>query len=299
MPKPKKITDFTIKNLEVKPKRWEWPVPDQRSLLVVVFPSGRKSYIVRYYFGGVKRKLTLGGISLAAARKKAGAALYEISEGRDPAEAAKATKAKNKSARADTVQAVCEEFLAREGPKLRTADEREATFERLVYPKIGNEPISTLKRSQIVRLLDRIQDKSGDRMADITLAYLRKVFNWHAKRSDDFNSPIVKGMGRYNGKEHERKRVLNDDEIRTLWTATEPHKMGGKSVYRQPLHSLMRFLLLSAARLDEAREMKWAEIEGTDWKLPANAPVGRNKVKLDLTRPLSEARRLCWLAALL
>ena len=61
-------------------------------------------------------------------------------------------------------------------------------------------------------------------MADLTLAYLRKVFNWHAGRVDDFSSPIVKGMGRYNSIEQARSRTLTDDEIRKLWAATEPEQ---------------------------------------------------------------------------
>ena len=170
----------------------------------------------------MKRKLTLGGISLAAARKEAAAALYEVAQGHDPAEARAAMKVKAVSARADTVQAICEEYLAaRRGGKLRTSADRKMAFERLVYPVIGDEPISTLKRSQIVRLLDKIQDGSGDRTADLALAYLRKVFNWHAGRSDEFRSPIVKGMGRYNGKEQAGSHAYRRRD-RAIWQATEP-----------------------------------------------------------------------------
>ena len=166
-------------------------------------------------------------------------------------------------------------YLAREGEKLRTSETRARAFERLVYPVIGDEPISTLKRSQIVRLLDKIQDGSGDRTADLVLAYLRKVFNWHASRSDDFRSPIVKGMTRYNGKERAGTRILTDDEIRAIWQGTGPG----------PFHAMVRFLLLTAARRNEVRELTWAEIDGGDWLLPA----ARNKTKVDLLRPLSSA----------
>jgi integrase len=48
---------------------------------------------------------------------------------------------------------------------------------------------------------------------------------------------------------------------------------------------MARFLLLTAARRTEAFEMTWAELEGTEWTLPA----ARNKTKLDLVRPLSAA----------
>jgi hypothetical protein len=32
-------------------------------------------------------------------------------------------------------------------------------------------------------------------MADKLLAFIRALFNWHALRTDDFVSPIVRGMG--------------------------------------------------------------------------------------------------------
>ena len=47
----------------------------------------------------------------------------------------------------------------------------------------------------------------------------------------------------------------------------------------------MQFLLLTAARRNEAAHMRWHEVVGTDWTLPPD----RNKTKHDLTRPLSPA----------
>jgi hypothetical protein len=184
------LTDVAIRNLKPGAARREIADPGQRGLYVVVQPSGVKSFAVRYRYAGRTRKLTLnGGISLAAARKAASDALYEVEQGRDPSEAKTITKAKAELAQADTVRAICEEYLAREGHKLKTAYSREATLRRLVFPEIGNQPIHTLRRSQIVRLLDRIEDENGERSADIVLAYLSRVFNWHAGRTDEFRPP--------------------------------------------------------------------------------------------------------------
>jgi hypothetical protein len=58
-----------------------------------------------------------------------------------------------------------------------TASDRQRTVARLVYPKLGARQIDDIQRSDIVRLLDKIEDDSGPVMADRTLAYLRKVFN--------------------------------------------------------------------------------------------------------------------------
>ena len=79
-----------------------------------------------------------------------------------------------------------------------------------------------MKRSDIVRLLDMIEDANGPRAADLALAYLRRIFSWHATRDDDFRSPIIKGMGRYDIAANARSRVLDDDELRTLWKARRP-----------------------------------------------------------------------------
>ena len=78
---------------------------------------------------------------------------------------------------------------------------------------------------------------------------------------------------------NERKGILSDDELRAVWKATTERGTFG---------ALIRFLLLTAARRDEARMMPWQEIKGSDWYLPAR----RNwKTKLELIRPLSKAAR--------
>jgi integrase len=272
----KTLTDIAIRNL--KPSATRRELPAGNGLYVIVHPTGRKSYAVRFRLNGKPAKLTLnGGISLAAARKAAADALYEVERGHDPIEAKRASKAKAVKARSDTVQAICEEFLAREGKRLRTVNMRDATLRNLVYPEIGNQPIDSLKRSQLVRLFDTIEDNNGTRTADLALAYLRKVFNWHSLRTDDFKSPIVPGMGRYNAKEHERERVLSDDEIRAIWKAT--------SEAAGPFPGLIQFSLLSGCRRGEVAGLRWDEIKDGVWHLPAN----RSKTKVDVVRPLSKA----------
>jgi integrase len=208
----------------------------------------------------------VGTISLADARDKARAWHKLISTGVDPAKA-------QAEAIANTFQAICEEYMAREGGKLRTAEERRQTLERLVYQTLGTKPISEIRRSDIVRLLDKIQDGRGAAMADKVLGIVRKVMNWHASRSDDFRSPIVRGMAR--DAKVARDRILTDDELRSIWRASEGSAFG----------AYVRFLLLTAARRSEAAGMEWAEIVSGDWTLPA----ARNKTAQDLLRPLSQA----------
>ena len=117
----KGFTDIAIRNLQAGETRQEFPDAGCAGLYVIVQPSGKKSFAVRYRFDGKPRKLTLkAGVSLAGARKLAGDALLAVEQGNDPAETKKETRAKLKAAKADTVRALCENYLKREGGKLRT-----------------------------------------------------------------------------------------------------------------------------------------------------------------------------------
>jgi integrase len=273
----RRLTDLGIRNLRPGPTRREISDPGARGLYVVIQPSGRRGFALRYRFNGRPRKLTLtAGISLAAARKAAADAMYDVSQGRDPADERKAQRKKAERTKADTLRSVAEAYLAREGKRLRSAGQRERIFERLIFPVLGGgRPIGEIRRKDVVALLDHVEDKSGARMADYTLAVLRKLFNWHAVRDDEFISPVVRGMGRQNAKEHERSRTLSDDELRAVWTAAERQD--------DTFAAFVRFLLATAARRNEASQLTWGEIDGSDWLLPGR----RNKVKLDLVRPLS------------
>jgi integrase len=241
---------------------------------LMVTRNGARSYVVQYRAHGRSRRLTLdaSALSLDAAKREARKHLGEVAKGGDPL-----TERRRESAAAsDTLRAVAEAYFRREGKKIRTMDERRRTLERLVFPALGPRPIDDIGRSDIVRLLDKIEDNSGPVMADRTLAYLRKVLNWHATRSDTFRTPIVRGMARTKSAERARDRILSDDEIRRIWQAT---KVPG------PFSSLVQFLLLSACRRGEALYMTRSELNGRDWLIPA----ARHKSKREFLLPLSKA----------
>jgi integrase len=145
--------------------------------------------------------------------------------------------------------------------KLRTADQIKNAFARLVYPEIGDLGIYEIRRSHIVDMLDEIADESGPAMADKALAYVRKAFNWHAIRDDQFSSPIVRGMAR--DESGARNRILADDEIRDLWAALEIVENVPACYPR-----FVKTLLLTGTRRGEAANMHSIEIEGDVWTIP-------------------------------
>ena len=282
---PKRLTDLAIRNQKAGPIRREIPDSGCPGLYLVVQPTGAKSFALRYRYGGRTRKLTLsGGLSLKAARKAASDAILDVSQGRDPSAAKRAAKQAQKVAAENTFEAVAEMYLKIEGGRMRSAKWRTHILHRYVYPTLGKRPIADIKRSEIIRLLDKIEageltiSKTGGAvMADRALAVIRRVFSWYAPRTDDFRTPIVRGMERTKRSERARSRILRDKEISAIWRATD----AASDAYS----ALVRFLLLTTARLNEAARMTWTELDGSDWLLPA----ARNKSKVDLLRPLSNA----------
>jgi integrase len=243
---------------------------------LMVMATGHKSFIAQYRARGQSRRFTIGDarkIDLDAARRRARQIFGEVAHGRDPI----ADKRKEAEADRNSLRAVCESYLAREGGKIRTGELRRATLERLIYPKLGGRQIDDVRRLDVVHLLDSIEDERGPAMADQTLAVLRRVFNWHAVRDDDFRSPIVRGMNRRDAEARVRERVLSDDELRAVWKAAESY--GG------PWGHFIRFLLLTAARRTEAAEMRRDELSGDLWNLPRE----RVKTDTDVCLPLSVA----------
>jgi integrase len=241
---------------------------------LMVTASGHKSYVVQYRAAGRSKRMHLkGGLTVTAARKEAKAILGAVAKGGDPL----GERRKAERAQSDTLKAIVEEYLAREGGRLRSIGERRAVLQRHVLPRLGARQIGDITRSDIMRLLDRITDSSGASMADHVLAYLRLVMNWHAARSDDFRSPIVRGMARTRPSQRRRQRVLTDDELRAVWRAAEASHTA--------FSSLVQFLLLTATRRNEAARMRRGEMSGDEWTVPPE----RYKTGLELVIPLSPA----------
>jgi len=252
---------------------------------LMVTAAGKRSFVFQYRNDkGESRRASLSGTTkLPDAHKWADILQGDVAKGIDPVEKKKADRvARSKKGRFRTI---AEDYVKREGPRVRSMDQRVAILERLVYPVIGDKVAVKLKRSDIVALLDGVQDDHGAAMADAVLMVVRRICNWHAARDDDFRSPIVPGMSR-SGAEG-RKRVLSDDEIRAVWgaaseiIANDQAERIGLAMFAH----LLRYLLLTAARRNEGARMDSTERNGGDWLIPA----ARMKNKRDFLIPLSEA----------
>ena len=154
---------------------------------------------------------------------------------------------------------MAETWFKREASGYITAKNKRAYLDRDILPALGGRNFVDVRRSDIAKLLDGIEDEHGPAAADAVLSIIRSITNWYAARSDDYVSPVVKKMRRTSNKERERDRVLNDDEIRLVWSATGTFA------------SILKLCLLTGQRRSKVASMRWEDIKDGCWNVPKEA----------------------------
>jgi integrase len=265
----KVLTDIAIQKLKPRVVRYEVPDPGARGLRVVVQPSGRKSFAVRYRnAAGRARKLTLaGGITLAAARKLAADALLEVAQGQDPGTAKQSARRAAGVRADDTVARLADQFIeqhAKRKTRRNTARATAAAFRNDVLPAWGNRSIHDIARRDVIELLERI---AVDRpiLANRVKAVLSRFFGWLCERDVIAASPCV-GV-KSPSKEVVRDRVLADDELRRLWLASDA--VGGNA------GAYTKLLILTGQRRSEIAGLKWSEVGEDVLALPSERMKGK------------------------
>jgi integrase len=253
-----------------------------RGFGVRVTASGARAFILNYRLRGREHRFTIGAWpdwSALKAVREARNLRQRVDRGEDP------LKDRAPIPTTKSVSSVIDDFMARyvrnkERP-LRSADQIQSAFDRLVKPRIGKLGVYELRRSHVAEMLDKVEDEAGPVQADRVRAYLRKALSWYSERDDNFslNAAFVRVGARANSKERARTRVLSDDELRVVWPLLSEAGTFG---------ALLKTLLLTAQRRDEVANMTWSEIgaEGI-WTIPPE----RYKTKRSNHVPLSKAAR--------
>lgn len=274
---PRSLKGFEKVVADTKPvpgKRLTVSDPDTRGLYLRVMPTGHKSFtVVARDPAGKQVWASLGDcdrMTLKDARSAAGEAVRRIKAG------LAAIDKPEPVAAPETFQDLHDSFIARHVDKKehRTARETKRIFKVYVLPEWGSRAFVSIKRGDVTKLLDKIEDNNGPVMADRVLAALSKLFNWQVARVDDYVSPIVRGMGRSNGRDRARTRILTDDEIKAVWSAAD--KAGGFGAFVQTC-------LLTAQRRAKVAGMRWEDIDEKGvWTIPAEAREKTNAGTLKL-----------------
>jgi integrase len=265
------LTDKMLVALPRGVKRYISSDPEMRGHYLRVPPQGPVVFaaVARDPYGkqiwatvGTAAELTIG-----QARDRAREAIRRIKAGQKAFEPPKA--------KPESVAMVAENWLARHVEKnnLRSADELRRIIEKYIKPYWADRNFVDLRRSDIAMLLDAIEDQHGPAMADAVLSTLRSIASWVQSRDDSYVPPFARGMRRVSKQQHQRSRVLNDDELRKIWHAAREEQFG----------ALVRLLLLTAQRREKVLTMRWSDIDANGvWTIRTSVREKGNAGSLQL-----------------
>lgn len=247
-------TDSGVAKLKPRAKAYLAPVADVPGLFVRVLPTGVKSFIAIAKAPNGKQvwhKIDNTALKVAEAQEKGRTALKKI-------------KAGESLASPESFEAIAAEWQKRhvEAKGLRSKKQIERALETHILPAWRGRGFMSIKRADVTKLLDQVEDGAGPVAADFVLSIVRNICNWYATRHDDYASPIVKGMRRSKPSERARERILSDDEIRIVWKQAEANGTFG---------AFIRLLLLTGQRREKVAAMRWQDIdlEAGTWTIPS------------------------------
>jgi integrase len=273
-----RLTPVTVAKRQPGPIRYE--VSDSASSLrLVVHPSGKKSYVVRYRrkSDGKPRKYTLPGFPpLAEARKLGAEVMLDVANGGDPAASKRAARTAAKQTRErDIFDQLVPTYIAQYAMvRTREASWRstQGVFANNILPKWGARSVHDVRRRDVIDLVSEIAD-SRPVAANRALAALSRFYRWLVDR-EIVEANICTGISKPTA-EVARDRVLTDDEIRRLLLALDA--IGG------PYAACIKFLLYTGLRRTEAGGLKWSEVADGALSIPAARMKGRKPHILPLS----------------
>ncbi|HBS3677568.1 integrase arm-type DNA-binding domain-containing protein [Klebsiella quasipneumoniae subsp. similipneumoniae] len=227
-----------------------------------------KSWLYRYQFAGKAKKMTLGSypsMSLTEARKAHMLAMAVLNAGQDPIAVARADQFKSSSV--PTFSTLFREWMdwkAIAKPlKLRSVEAYEHTF-NVYMAELHKLLVTDLSRSLMFNYLAKLRKQtiSG---AKKSLTILQQALDYAVNTGIITINPsrTIRPSDIGATAAAPRQRWLEREEVAAFWAGLEK---GGAHPAQV---NCLKLILLTGARRTEATEMRWEEIVGNKWIIPA------------------------------
>jgi integrase len=156
---------------------------------------------------------------------------------------------------------------------IRADDEGLAILKGGIVDQWRGRLIGDIKRRDVIAAIDALSDRPATKQN--TYAALRRLFNWALARDLIATSPRA-------GVEAPplspaRDRVLTDDELRWFWHACD--------AVGPPFAPLFKLLCFTGQRREEVGGMRWIELDGAVWTIPAERVKNGREHSLVLPSP--------------
>lgn len=242
--------------------------------------TGARTFFVEYRPGHgrrvAKRRMSLGALgklTVQQARKLAQQHLGDVAKGMDPL----ARRESEKRKASQRFELVFEDWLERDQRGKRSFAEVERSVRLDVLPSFSAQDIDSIRKRDVVRLLDRIADRGAPVMANRTLAHIRRLFRWALERDLASADPTA-GIGKLSVEEA-RERVLENDETIAILNAA--------AAIGAPYGTGIRLLFFTGARRDEIFGSRWDELDDVErvLRLPASRSKNKQGRQIHLVEP--------------
>ena len=283
------LTDTAIRNAKpgMTPKGATTAKPyklgDAGGLYVEVRPDGGKYWRLKYRIGGKEKRLSLGvypEVTLAKARDRRDEARKLLSDGIDPSERRKATKAADVERGANSFEVIARDWFARLKPTWdeRHADRIMARLERDVFPWIGGRPVADLTAPEVLTVLRRVESRGALETAHRVLGNCGQVIRYAIATGRCERDPT-----------RDLRGALPAIKGGHFAAVTEPSKVGPllRSIYGYhgtfTVKCALKLAPLVFVRPGELRRAKWADIDlqKAEWRFHVS------KTEIDHVVPLA------------
>ena len=149
------LTETAIRQAKAAPRAIK--LFDERGLFLLLKPTGSRYWRFKYRVNGKEKLLALGvypDVSLKLARDRREEARRLVANGIDPG----AKRQAEKLSKTDTFEAIAREWLALQEHQLSPATFKKAqwTFETLLFPRLGSQPIAAFHQCRLWSIKRRL-----------------------------------------------------------------------------------------------------------------------------------------------
>jgi integrase len=240
----------------------------------------RKGYLAQYRLGQQQRRIGLGDVRkvrLEDARANARQIFAKVALGMDPG-AEKAKAREGATVVRLTLGDVAARYLDAKKDTLRPSTLK--STERNLHVHFGplaGRPLAEIKRVEIAARLQEIVKQFGRTAAARARSTLSTLFIWALREGliETGQNPVTLVNDPLAGIDNSRDRVLSDAELVKVWNACADDDFG----------RIVRLLILTGLRRDEAGSLKWGEIDLDAGTLTISAERSKNRKAHSLTLP--------------
>jgi integrase len=279
------FTDTYIRNLKPQEKRFE--EFEGGGFGIRVTPKDVKTWIYRYKIDGKTDKLTLGHyplMSLSNAKKR----FLELSDQRRAGQNPKDLIQEQNEKKNDTLKKLILAWYQNYVVKNRKQPlQIKQQIEADIIPLLGDMELEAIKTRDITKALDSIVKRGAPIHANRILSTIKQVFNYAVSRGSLQHNPATNIRTRdIGGVEKPRERVLNLEEIKTIWQFLD----SDKSQMSIQTKVAIKIILLTGVRTGEIRLAQWHQFdfENSLWTIPPEHSKGAITVKIHLSELTKE-----------